>query len=73
MAIPRLKILVCPNICPKLEVENWWIHTCPKSISALWNANSLVQDLLAVSISLDSNHYTKNENNIVFKISEIDI
>ena len=25
--------------------ENNWIHTFPKGISAMWNANSLVQDL----------------------------
>ena len=31
------------------------MHSFPKSISAMWNSNSLIQK----SISYDSNHYNK--------------
>ena len=36
--------------------ENWWIHNFAKSISAMWNANSLVSiwTLVIVSISYDN-------------------
>ena len=43
--------------------ENDWIHTFPKGISAMWNANSRNHDLNTVrrnaeSISNNDNHYT---------------
>ena len=39
--------------------KNSWIHTCPRGISIMWNANSFVKDWsqVAVSISYDDNHY----------------
>ena len=45
VAIPRLKESVCPTICPYLRRRNGRIPTFFKSISSMWNANYLVQDL----------------------------
>ena len=42
--------------------ENNWIHTFPKSISAMWNAISL-----AVFISYDDNHYTTGTSNFFYQ------
>ena len=50
--------------------ENNWIHIFPKSISAMWNAISLVQDWthVALSISYDDNHYTTGTSLFLFHI-----
>ena len=38
--MPRLKSLVCPTICPKLEEKNW-IHTLPKGINVKYKQSCL--------------------------------
>ena len=43
--IPRLKRPICPIILPLARGRSSWIHIIPNSISSMWNANSLVQDL----------------------------
>ena len=44
VAISRLKIPLCPNILHHSKSGNSWIHSFPKDISTMGNANSLVQE-----------------------------
>ena len=57
VAVPKLKIPVCPTIYPYWRV-NTRVHTFPKSISSMWNVNSFVHCLKSdfVSIFYDDNH-----------------
>ena len=45
VAIPRLKSPICLIINTYTWRENSWMYTFPKSISIMWSANCLIQDL----------------------------
>ena len=65
VAISRPKSLVCP-----LFTHNWgensWIHTFPKGISTMWNANSSsrIWTRVAMSPSYNDNHYATNTSSL---------
>ena len=57
VAIPSLKRLICSTIYSQLKEEQ--IHTFPKGISAMWNANNFVADWTWVAVSISVTFTTR--------------